>query len=132
MSLEKLNDESVERYYESIRKQVDADRAYKYPLTASPSVRERAETLRQEMIRRKLQQARKQASDYSISYMSYLKSGENWPRSVWVRTVSTQLIGDSASIKHFPAAACFAVRDRCRGLVTRPPDRSGCPPGRCP
>ena len=55
MSLEKLNDESVERYYESIRKQVDADRAYKYPLTASPSVRERAETLRQEMIRRKLQ-----------------------------------------------------------------------------
>jgi hypothetical protein len=55
MSLEKLNDESVERYYESIRKQADADRKYKYPLTASPSVRERAEALRQEMVRRKLQ-----------------------------------------------------------------------------
>ena len=55
MSLEQLNDESVERYYESIRKQADADHAYKYPLTASPSVRERAEALRQEMVRRKLQ-----------------------------------------------------------------------------
>jgi hypothetical protein len=55
MSLDKLNDESVERYYESIRKQAEADRAYKYHLTASPVVRERAEALRQELIRRKLQ-----------------------------------------------------------------------------
>ena len=55
MSLEKLDDESVERYYESIRKQAEADRAYTYHLTASPSIRERAEKLREEMIRRKLQ-----------------------------------------------------------------------------
>ena len=55
MSLEQLSDESVERYYESIRKQAEADRAYKHQLTASPSVRERAEKLREEMIRRKLQ-----------------------------------------------------------------------------
>ena len=54
MSLEQLSDESVERYYESIRKQVEArSRAYKYQLTASPSVRERAEKLREEMVRRK-------------------------------------------------------------------------------
>ena len=55
MSLEKLSDESVTRYYESIRKQAEADRAYKYHLTASPIVRERAEKLREEMIRRRLQ-----------------------------------------------------------------------------
>ncbi|MET3837989.1 hypothetical protein ABIE49_000067 [Bradyrhizobium sp. OAE829] len=54
MSLEKLNDESVQRYYES-RKEAEADRAFKYHLTASPSVRERAEKLREEMVRRKLQ-----------------------------------------------------------------------------
>jgi hypothetical protein len=55
MSLEKLSDESIERYYESIRKQVDVDRAYKYPLTDNPSVRERAVKLREEMVRRRLQ-----------------------------------------------------------------------------
>ena len=66
MSLEKISDESVERYYESIRKQADADRACKYPLTASLSVRERAEALRQEMIKRKLQH-----------------SPINWPSAGW-------------------------------------------------
>ena len=55
MSFERLSDESVKRYYESIHQQVDADRGYKYPLTASPSVRERAEKLREEMIKRRLQ-----------------------------------------------------------------------------
>jgi hypothetical protein len=55
MSFEKLDDESVERYYESIRQQAEADRAYKFHLTASPSIRERAEKLREEMVRRKLQ-----------------------------------------------------------------------------
>jgi hypothetical protein len=55
MSLEKLNDESVQLYYESIRQQAEADRPYKHHLTASPSVRERAEKLREEMVRRKLQ-----------------------------------------------------------------------------
>jgi len=55
MSLEKLDDESVARYYESIRREAEADRAVKYHLTASPSVRERAEKLREEMVRRRLQ-----------------------------------------------------------------------------
>jgi hypothetical protein len=55
MSLEKLDDESVARYFESIRKQAEADRAHKYHLTVSASIRERAEKLREEMIRRKLQ-----------------------------------------------------------------------------
>jgi hypothetical protein len=41
MSLEKLDDESVQRYYESIRKEAEADRAVKYHLTASPSTRAR-------------------------------------------------------------------------------------------
>jgi hypothetical protein len=55
MSLDKLSDESVARYYENIRQQVEADRAHKHHLTASPTVRERAEQLREEMIKRKLQ-----------------------------------------------------------------------------
>ena len=55
MSLEKLSDESVERYYESIRQQAEADRAHKHHFTASPTVRERAEKLREEMVRRRLQ-----------------------------------------------------------------------------
>jgi hypothetical protein len=54
MSLEKISDESVLLYYESIRQQAEADRPYKYHLTASPSVRERAEKLREEMERRRL------------------------------------------------------------------------------
>jgi len=54
MSLEKLSDESVERYYESIRQQAEADRVHKCNFTANPTVRERAEQLRQEMTKRKL------------------------------------------------------------------------------
>jgi len=49
MSLEKISDESVINYYESIRKQADADRTHKHHFTASPSVRVRAEKLREEM-----------------------------------------------------------------------------------
>ena len=55
MSLEKISDESVLRYYESIRKQADLDRAYNHHFTKSPTVRQRAEQLRDELIRRKLQ-----------------------------------------------------------------------------
>ena len=55
MSLEKISDDSVMNYYESIRKQADADRAHKHHFTASLSVRDRAEKLREEMIRRRLQ-----------------------------------------------------------------------------
>jgi hypothetical protein len=55
MSFDKLSDESVTRYFESIRQQADADRSNKYHFTSSASVRERAEKLRDEMIRRRLQ-----------------------------------------------------------------------------
>ena len=55
MSLENLSDESVERYYESIRQQAEADRVHKCNFAANPTVRERAEKLREEIIRRKLQ-----------------------------------------------------------------------------
>ena len=55
MSVERISDESVARYYESIRQQAEADRQHKHHFTASPSVRERADQLRQEMIRRRLQ-----------------------------------------------------------------------------
>ena len=55
MSLEKLSDESVINYYESIRKQADADRAHKHHFTASISVRDRVEKLREEMVSRRLQ-----------------------------------------------------------------------------
>jgi hypothetical protein len=54
MSFERISDESVTRYYESIRQQAEADRGHKYHLTDSPSVRDRAERLREEMDRRKL------------------------------------------------------------------------------
>ena len=55
MSFEQISDESITRYYESIRQQAEADRQHKHHFTASPSVRERADQLRQEMIRRRLQ-----------------------------------------------------------------------------
>jgi len=55
MSLERLSDESVVRYYESIRQQAEADRSNKHHFTASPTVRGRAEKLREEMTRRRLQ-----------------------------------------------------------------------------
>ena len=55
MSFERISDESVARYYESIRQQADEDRRHKYHFTASPNVREWADKLRQEMIKRRLQ-----------------------------------------------------------------------------
>jgi hypothetical protein len=55
MSLEKLSDESVTRYYENIRQQAEADRAHKHHFTASPTIRAHADKLREEMIRRRLQ-----------------------------------------------------------------------------
>ncbi len=55
MSFERISDESITRYYESIRQQADADRKHKVHFTASPSVRERADKLREELIRRRLQ-----------------------------------------------------------------------------
>ena len=55
MSFDRICDDSIVRYYESIRQQADADRKYKIHFTASQSVRERADKLREEMIKRRLQ-----------------------------------------------------------------------------
>ena len=55
MSFERISDESIARYYESIRQQAEADRKHKEHFAASPKVRERAEKLREEMIKRRLQ-----------------------------------------------------------------------------
>jgi hypothetical protein len=55
MSLERISDESVARYYENIRQQADEDRKHKHHFTANPTVRERADQLRQELIKRRLQ-----------------------------------------------------------------------------
>ena len=54
MSLESLSDDSVNLLYKSIKQQVEADRPYKYRPTDSPLVKERAEELRAEMMRRRL------------------------------------------------------------------------------
>ena len=42
MSFERISDESVTRYYESVRQQAEADRRKKHLFTASPSIRERS------------------------------------------------------------------------------------------
>jgi hypothetical protein len=57
MSLDRISDESVAHYYKSIREQAEADRRHEHHFTASPSVRERADRLREEMIKRRLQHA---------------------------------------------------------------------------
>jgi hypothetical protein len=55
VGLEKLTDESVLRFYENVRKQVDADRGNKHQFMTGRSVREYAESLRDEITRRRLQ-----------------------------------------------------------------------------
>lgn len=52
MSFENMPDERLAPYYESIREQVEADRAYRYRATSSPRVRDYAEKLRDEMTTR--------------------------------------------------------------------------------
>lgn len=54
MGFEYLSDQSIIRYYDEIRKLADDDRQAKRRFTDSPSVRQRAEALREEMNRRKL------------------------------------------------------------------------------
>jgi len=50
-----MPDQRLIHYYENIRQQAEADRAVKYPFTAAPTIREYADRLRNEMIRRRLQ-----------------------------------------------------------------------------
>jgi hypothetical protein len=54
MSVEHMPDERLARFYENIRQQVDADRANKHQFTAGPTVRQYADTLRSEMVKRRL------------------------------------------------------------------------------
>src|SRR5512144_1524910 len=54
MSLQGLSDDGVAALYESIRQQVEADRHSKYRFAAGQLVRQRAEELRDELIRRRL------------------------------------------------------------------------------
>jgi hypothetical protein len=57
MSVERMPDERLTHFYENIRRQVEADRAYKHQLTANPTVRQYADRLRSEMIKRRLMHA---------------------------------------------------------------------------
>jgi hypothetical protein len=50
-----LKDESILRFYDNIRIQVEADRGLRYKLMASETVKQRANALRDEITRRRLQ-----------------------------------------------------------------------------
>jgi hypothetical protein len=55
MSVEHMPDQRLAQFYENIRQQVEADRASKHQLMANPTVRQYADKLRSEMIKRRLQ-----------------------------------------------------------------------------
>jgi hypothetical protein len=55
MSVEHMPDQRLAHFYENIRQQVEADRASKHQLTANATVRQYADKLRSEMIKRRLQ-----------------------------------------------------------------------------
>jgi hypothetical protein len=50
-----LNDESILRFYENIRCQVEAERGLRHKLMTSDTVKQRASALREEITRRRLQ-----------------------------------------------------------------------------
>jgi hypothetical protein len=56
MAIENLRDESLLRFYEGVREQVEADRRSKHKFAAGHSVKEYAEALRSEMTKRRLRQ----------------------------------------------------------------------------
>ncbi len=55
MSFEKMPDERLLYFYESIRQQAEADLAHRHHFTAGPTVRQYADNLRGEMNKRRLQ-----------------------------------------------------------------------------
>jgi hypothetical protein len=55
MAFENLRDESLLRFYDAVREQVEADRRSKHKFAAGRSVKEYAEALRGEMTKRRLQ-----------------------------------------------------------------------------
>ena len=54
MSRSHLSDESLLRYYDSIRTQVDAERNSKHKFMAADSIKDYAESLRIELVKRRL------------------------------------------------------------------------------
>jgi hypothetical protein len=57
MSLSNLNDESLQRFYEGVRREVEADRALTKPthfFAANDSIKKYASALRDEMDRRRM------------------------------------------------------------------------------
>ena len=55
MSVEHMPDQRLTHFYENIRQQVEADRANNHQFMANPTVRQYADKLRSEMVRRRLQ-----------------------------------------------------------------------------
>jgi hypothetical protein len=55
MAIENLKDESILRFYDGIRREVEADRRSRHKFVTGRTVREYAEALRGEMTRRRLQ-----------------------------------------------------------------------------
>jgi hypothetical protein len=54
ISVERMPDGRLTHSYENIRKQVEADRVHKHQFMANPTVRQYADQLRSEMIKRRL------------------------------------------------------------------------------
>lgn len=54
MSVERMPDGRLTHSYENIRKQVEADRVHKHQFMTNPTVRQYADQLRSEMIKRRL------------------------------------------------------------------------------
>jgi hypothetical protein len=55
MGISNLSNESILRFYDSVRNQVDADRGLNIKFAAAPTVKQYATTLREEMVKRRLQ-----------------------------------------------------------------------------
>jgi hypothetical protein len=54
VAIEKLRDESILRFYDGIRREVEADGRSKHKFAAGRSVKEYADALREEMTKRRL------------------------------------------------------------------------------
>jgi hypothetical protein len=54
MSIEHMPDERLVHFYENVRQQVEADRANKQQFMANPTVRQYADRLQNEMVKRRL------------------------------------------------------------------------------
>ncbi|MBB5047915.1 hypothetical protein HNR60_002672 [Rhodopseudomonas rhenobacensis] len=57
MSIEARPDDSIVRFYESVRRQVELDKVAKFPLASGRRVRDYAASLRAEIDRRRLRAA---------------------------------------------------------------------------